>query len=238
MGGVEQLLATTIMIGKAISGMSFPGMYRLHDFHSDLAPPLAKSTFFFFGFGGEEEEIEEEGAHVVDRAQYEHLFHVNVGEETIYLEEPLAVNEAGWTPLHTCCMSLQTLEAAMRLIDENVRVGGNLDIKTKHGPGTFNSGWTCLHIATAYGIEPIVARLVKEGAQISTYNSFGYSPILESCHRGFVDIAKVLINAGADLHYIPTEADWSKSPFVTSPSQSPLAEASRAGFKSIVEVKH
>lgn len=124
----------------------------------------------------------------------------------------------------------------MLLIDENVRRGGNLDIRTKHGPGTFNSGWTCLHIASAYGIEPIVERLVKEGATVETRNSFGYSPLLESCHRGFASIAKILIDGGASLSFIPSEEDWGKSPFVTSPCQSPLAEASRSGFLQIVEL--
>lgn len=236
MGGVEQLLQTTIMIGKAIAGISFPGMYRIYDFHSDLAPPLKTQPFPFFGFPDDDNSQEdEEMKQPIDKAQYEHLFHVTVGEDTIYIEEPLCVNEAGWTPLHTCCMSIQTIPPAMKLIDENVRRGGNLDIKTKHGPGTFNAGWTCLHIATAYGIEPIVERLVREGANVNTTNSFGYTPLLEACHRGFTSIAKILIENGASLSYMPSAEDWAKSPFISSPCQTALGEASRGGFLEIVE---
>lgn len=236
MGGVEQLLQTTIMIGKAISGVSFPGMHRIYDFHSELAPPLKnKAQFMFFGF--EEDDDEEEKEQVtVDRAQYEHLFHVTVGEDVVYLEEPLCVNEAGWTPLHTCCMSMQTCAAAMALIDENIKRGGNLDIKTKQGPGTFNSGWTCLHIATAYGIEPIVERLVQAGANTNSTNSFGYSPLLEAAHRGFINIAKLLLQGGANLNLMPTKEDWAKSPFMSSPCHCALGDAARCGFTSMVEL--
>lgn len=240
MGGVEHLLQTTIMIGKAIAGISFPGMYRIYDFHSELAPPLRTQPILFFGFPDEDNQDEDDdevkARQNIDKAQYEHLFHVTVGEDEIYIEEPLCVNEAGWTPLHTCCMSVQTIPAALKLIDENIKRDGNLDIKTKHGPGTFNAGWTCLHIATAYGIQPIVERLVKAGANVNTTNSFGYSPLLEACHRGFTSIAKILIEHGASLSYMPSSEEWAKSPFISSPCQAALGEASRGGFLEIVEV--
>jgi ankyrin repeat protein len=237
MGGVEQLLQATVMIGKAIAGISFPGMYRIYDFHSELAPPLKNHQFVFFGFPDSDDENEEgENDVTVPKEQYEHLFHVQVGEDVIYLDEPLCVNESNWTPLHTCCMSIQTIPAAMKLIEESVNRGGNLDIKTRHGPGTFNSGWTCLHIATAYGIETVVGRLVEAGANVNTVNSFGYAPLQEACHRGFVGIAKILLDGGANITYIPSAEEWAQSPFISSPPQSPLAESCRAGFLPIVEL--
>ena len=74
------------------------------------------------------------------------MFNVKVGDDVIYLENPLEVNSAGWTPLHTCTMSLQTVDAGIALIKETVRRRGNLNIKTIIGPGNFNSGWTPLHM--------------------------------------------------------------------------------------------
>eukprot|EP01031_Cornospumella_fuschlensis_P034248 gene34248-41456_t len=117
MEGVEELMTTTILIGRAISSMSFPGMYRIQDFHSPLAPPLKVFRPFpqFFFLGDEEEEdnndTSENTAEQRDPAQYQHLFHVEVNGETIYIEDPLRPNEAGWTPLHACCMSLNTVNA-------------------------------------------------------------------------------------------------------------------------------
>ena len=65
----------------------------------------------------------------------------------------------GWTPLMTCCMSFATVSIADRLIQKTINGGGNgsegLDCKTITGPGNFNSGWTALHMSSAYGVEPL-----------------------------------------------------------------------------------
>ena len=45
--GVEELVTTTIMIGRAISTVKFPGMYRIYDFHSSKAPRLKNARFQF-----------------------------------------------------------------------------------------------------------------------------------------------------------------------------------------------
>ena len=147
MQGVEDLLATTYMIGKAIAAISFPGMYRIYDFHSPLAPKLKNATSFaFFSHesddeGGGNEEYEEP-----DISKYSHCFKVTVGQDNIYIEDVLYVNEAGWTALHACCMSFLTKEAGALLVDEIVELGGDIDVKTKSGTGSFNSGWTPLHM--------------------------------------------------------------------------------------------
>jgi hypothetical protein len=145
--GVEELMTTTILIGRAISAVAFPGMYRIYDFHSAKAPKLKNAQRFKPFFQQDSDDEEEE---VVDEppnpADYEHFFSVKVGEDTIYLEFPLHENEAGWTALHTCCMSLQTVNAGMALIEETRRRGGDFETKTKSGPGTFNRGWTALQM--------------------------------------------------------------------------------------------
>lgn len=142
--GVESLLATTMMIGRAIAAVTFPGMFRIYDFHSKKAPKIKGNynSFVIFGYVSDDEEDDEP----VDPSEYQHLFNVQVGENRIYLDDPLAANDAGWTPLHACCMSTTTVVAAMKLIEETKLKGGNLDSRTIAGPGTFNRDWTPLHM--------------------------------------------------------------------------------------------
>lgn len=79
--------------------------------------------------------------------------------------------------------------------------------------------------------------LVQAGADVNTTNSFGYTPILEACHRGYFNVVEKLLQSGkADLAYIPAESDAYSSPFVNSPPQTPLGEAARSGFQKIVQV--
>ena len=144
--GVEDMIATTILIGRAISAISFPGMYRLYDFHSRQAPRLKNAQKFSFFVTDDEDESDDDETPEPDPAQYEHFFKVIVGTDVIYLEKPLQYNEAGWTPLHTCCMSMNTVSAGLALINETVYRGESLENKTYVGPGTFNKGWTPLQM--------------------------------------------------------------------------------------------
>ena len=145
---MEELLTTTYMIGRAIAAISCPGMYRIYDFHSSRAPRLKNAAQFSFSPFHQEDSDDEDNENAVqpDPENYEHLFNVAVGEDTVYLEDPLASNEAGWTPLHTCCMSYLTVGAGQKIIDEIVKKGGSLDGKTLSGPGSFNKGWSPLHM--------------------------------------------------------------------------------------------
>ena len=145
MQGVDELLSATYMIGRAISAIAFPGMYRIYDFHSSKAPKLKNQRQFTF-FAPDSDDEDETLQEKPDESTFSHLFNVLVGEDIIYLENPIEINEAGWTPLHTCCMSFLTVPAGLVLIDEVMRRGANIDTKTVAGPGTFNSEWTCLHM--------------------------------------------------------------------------------------------
>jgi ankyrin repeat protein len=96
--------------------------------------------------------------------------------------------------------------------------------------------------ACAYGVEPLAEKLVQEGADINCRNCFGYTPLLEACHRGFVNIVGYLVKGDvqngmrADLGYIPSEEESMASPFVSSPAQAALGEAARSGYPRIVQV--
>jgi hypothetical protein len=144
--GVEEMVTATILIGRAISAISFPGMYRLYDFHSRRAPRLKNAQKFSFFVPDSDDESDNDESEPPDPSQYQHMFSVTVGSDTIYLEYPLQANEAGWTPLHTCCMSLSTVSAGLALIEETAYRGESFESKTLVGPGTFNKGWTPLHM--------------------------------------------------------------------------------------------
>jgi hypothetical protein len=139
----EDLLATTYLIGRAIAAITFPGMFRIYDFHSPLAPRIRNSQPQFAFFSNESDSDEDNRP---DPALYQHLFHVAVGDDVVYIEYPFEANECGWTPLHACCMSFVTVPAGLALLDEYEKRHEGLETKTIAGPGTFNSGWTALHM--------------------------------------------------------------------------------------------
>lgn len=143
-GAAEDILATTYLIGRAIAAIAFPGMFRIYDFHSSRAPKIRHSVHQLLFFPGDMDSDAEDRP--AEPYEYEHLFHVRVGDDTIYLDDPVEANDLGWTPLHTCCMSFLTVSAAETLIREHVRRGKDFETKTKAGPGTFNRGWTALHM--------------------------------------------------------------------------------------------
>jgi Ankyrin repeat len=47
-------------------------------------------------------------------------------------------NKDGWTALHTCCHSNTTAHAGLEILKEFIRRGGDIDVKTKRGPGSYN----------------------------------------------------------------------------------------------------
>mmetsp|Transcript_401 Transcript_401/g.582 ORF Transcript_401/g.582 Transcript_401/m.582 type:complete len:624 (+) Transcript_401:49-1920(+) len=236
---MQEVMVSTILIGRAISAVSFPGMYRIYDFHSSRAPKLKNAQrFAFFAPDSDDEDDEIDESNLPDPAQYAHLFKVTVGDDIVYIENPITANEAGWTPLHSCCMSTTTVSAGLALIEETLNHGGDFETKTKQGPGTFNRGWTPLHMACAYGVEALVEKLVANGADVNSVNSFGFSCLLEACHRGFINIVRFLVRGPRPVNfsYIPSEMEAMNSPFSSAPCQSALAEAARCGFNKVVQI--
>ena len=212
---------TTFLLGRAIAAMSFPDMYRLQDFHSSKAPPLASSepnhfTFTVSGgaqFGLEDEEMDpfasliaasgsrasraasmaadgrqgqsraedggggggggegggeeggEEGAAAAEPFDYEDPRYLVVvaNDERVVLEGVGDANADGWTALHACCHSPQTASAGLAVVEAMRRSGRGFEQRTLRGPGTGNKGWTALHMACAYGVEPLVVALCAAG---------------------------------------------------------------------------
>ena len=237
-GGVEGLLATTMTVGRAIAGVyRNPGMYRIQDFHSEKAPRLksaAKVQFVFFGQESDSDEEEEDDYEPPSPIEYEHMFNIEVSDETIYIDDVNFVNKEGWTALHTCCMSFVTVPAALKLIDKMCEDGGNIDVKTTSGPGSFNKGWTPLQMACAYGVEPVVEKLIAQGADVNAENCYGYTSLLEACHRGYLGVIEKLVKAGCRLSYIPDAQQSYSSPFQAAPPHCALGESARCGYVRIV----
>jgi ankyrin repeat protein len=48
-------------------------------------------------------------------------------------------------------------------------------------------------MCAAYGVEPLALKLLQNGADPRTKNCYGYTPLLEACHRGFVNIVAMLL---------------------------------------------
>eukprot|EP00605_Chrysophyceae_sp_TOSAG23-4_P001154 GSChrysophyteH1.ASY1.ANO1.1261.1 assembled CDS len=241
-GSIEGLMATTMMVGRALAGIyRNPGMYRLQDFHSSLAPRLKSQKQqhmpFALMFGAEsDEEDDDDDYQPPDPVLYQHLFNVTVNDEVIFLDDVSTVNEAGWTPLHASCMSFHTATAGIRIITEMKRRGESLDRETTAGPGTFNKNWTALHMACAYNVEPLVEALLEAGANPNTMNSFGYSPLLEACHRGYLPVVMLLLKHGASISHVPPDELSQQSPFAAAPAHAALGESARCGFVKIVEL--
>lgn len=143
---MEGILAATYMVGRAIAAVAFPGMHRIYDFHSPRAPKLKSASPFTLFQPNEYDSDDDMPENMYDESELEQIFFVEVGNDKIYIEDPLVVNGSGWTPLHACCMSFLTVPAGLKIIEETVRRGGYLDLKTEIGPGTFNKGWTSLQM--------------------------------------------------------------------------------------------
>lgn len=228
-GELEQLVACTYLLGQALASMSFPDMYRVQDFHADDAPALRSDV----GLLADRENEERDSDAPFD---YSERFCVVVSGERIVLDDVEVSNDDGWTPLHACCHNHQTMGAALEILKELQRRGASLEHKTIRGPGAYASGWTLLHMASAYGVEPMVEALLEAGADPDTQNDQQWTPLLEACHRGFDGIVRKLLPKNTTLNHIP-DADASKAfPLAKPPPQSALGEASRCGFEDIVKI--
>ena len=135
---------------------------------------------------------EEGGKQPSENFDYHAHFTVLVGSDKIVIDDVSFQNEDGWTPLHSCCHSHTAISAGLAIVEQMVRKDGcNFEQRTLRGPGTHNAGWTALHMAAAYGVEPLVFQLLHVGASPNARNSLDWAPLNEAAHRGFTAIVKV-----------------------------------------------
>ena len=216
----EELLTCSLLLGRAVAALSFPDMYRIQDFHAQNAPQLdsrrktaraERDLFAMFDDMGEDGEDDgEAGSRLISAAKteedderqrqieedynYEDHFVVVVGNDKIVIDDVRFKNEDGWTPLHSCCHSHTAVSAGLAIIQQMSQTENcSFEQKTLRGPGTHNSGWSALHMASAYGVEPLVFQLLRAGANPNCRNSLDWAPLNEAAHRGFTEIIKVMI---------------------------------------------
>jgi hypothetical protein len=117
------------------------------------------------GGEGGGEEGGEEGAAAAEPFDYEDPRYLVVvaNDERVVLEGVGEANADGWTALHACCHSPQTASAGLAVVEAMRRSGRGFEQRTLRGPGTGNKGWTALHMACAYGVEPLVVALCAAG---------------------------------------------------------------------------
>ena len=176
----------------------------------------------------EDDEFDPTGKDVIHRP-----FKVEVDGDVLYLKYGVNVkNNEGWTPLHACCHSPTTRDAALKIVQEICDTNGKLDLVTYIGPGESTKNWTSLHIAAAYGMESIVRKLIEKGAKVDTLNSENWSPLMEACRRNYASLVELLLSEGADPNRdIPTQ----HACLANSVPSSCLSIASRNGFEDVAQ---
>uniref|UniRef100_K3X801 U-box domain-containing protein n=1 Tax=Globisporangium ultimum (strain ATCC 200006 / CBS 805.95 / DAOM BR144) TaxID=431595 RepID=K3X801_GLOUD len=257
----EQMLACTMILGEAmVQGLDprfvrFPDMYRLYDFHIGPKKPQPKpfqgGNMVIFVHSpdddGKFQQIELKDGDTIDKVKTtkaseddtstaesdENLLVVFVGTDKIILDKATLnqPNFDNWTPLHSCCHTLNAQEAGISILQELVAQKADLNLVTKRGPGSFSCGWTPLHIACAYGLETLSLKLIRAGANVNVMNSVKWTPLYDACHRGYSTVARELLKAGAKHDVICPE--FAVCPF---PGQHPLAEAARQGHIETVKI--
>lgn len=101
--------------------------------------------------------------------------------------EASARTSDGWTPLHAAVE--QSLEVTEVLVESGA------DIETKGGP----ESKTALRLAVEMNKSDIVEHLLRSGADPASKCNGGYSNLHKAALKGYLDIAKHLVNHGADM---------------------------------------
>ena len=60
---------------------------------------------------------------------------------------------------------------------------------------------TPLHTASEQGDLEACKQLIADGADINAYNQYGWSPLILAVQHNHVDTARLLLKAGASMHY-------------------------------------
>ena len=160
---LEAVLACSVLIGEAMmQGLDpryvrFPDMFRIYDFHigsTSFRPSsiiMAHQSLHMLCTEHEEEEQNSGEEEEFKEDVRKHLI-VFVEKDRLILNRNtlLTANDEGWTPLHSCCHTSNTIKAGIEIIKSilnNDHASIDWETKTMIGPGSFSSQWTALHIA-------------------------------------------------------------------------------------------
>jgi ankyrin repeat protein len=98
--------------------------------------------------------------------------------------------EEGWTPLHLAASA----EIAAMLFD----AGADINARNRHkvaGPGN-----SPLSAGTYMQRADVVGFLIERGADVNQGDNAGFSPLHLAAANGYVEIARLLLAAGANAH--------------------------------------
>lgn len=136
-------------------------------------------------------------AMAMDASQVAKTIHDNKGKQDLQkllskADLDQLVIDDGVTPLFAAAKwgSLNSVKAL-------IEMGANPNVRMSAACCT---GWTALNIAAAEHKTDVVAFLLKHGADPNIPNQKGRTPLMFASHYGFMDIAKLLIAAKADLN--------------------------------------
>ena len=83
---MEDLIQTTVMVGRAIAAITFPGMYRIYDFHSPKAPRLKTANHFVLFSDESDDEESRGGNNAIDPSLYDSYMKFVNGASRFYWE--------------------------------------------------------------------------------------------------------------------------------------------------------
>lgn len=120
---------------------------------------------------------------------------------------------------------------------EKARAKNRKDIADgKEGVTLFIDDMTALHFAAKYGHLEVLKLLAEAGAEISTINKMGDSPLVDAVRGGFYHIAAYIVDSGASISgkYIEEETGKSHKSILSYVLSQPAAEGSVELIMSLI----
>ena len=115
----------------------------------------------------------------------------------ILIANSAKVNEAandGMTPFLQATLGVSSGKVPIEMCDLLRKNGANINASLQRKSAM---GWTALHYAVVNGDAELVRYLIKHGANVNKSTGEGSSPLFLAKLGGYVDIVKILKNAGA-----------------------------------------
>jgi RNA polymerase sigma factor (sigma-70 family) len=155
------------------------------------------------GVTGRVQEILEHDPHLLDSLSAEGFTPLSLAAHFGHLEtvrflldrgaaaDQVATHVLQVTPLHAALFG-RRVEVALLLLERGASVGAR-----RGGRGLPREGWTALHYAAAYGLMPLIAPLLRRGADPAARDAEGRTPLDQAREAGHDEIARLLAPASA-----------------------------------------
>lgn len=138
----------------------------------------------------------------------------------ILLDAGATANEV-WTKGETGPLYYAAMKGNDPIVKLLIAKGADVNIRPDR-----TGGWTPLMIAAAEGHPTTVSILIKAGANANATNKFGRTALMFASGYGYTDIAKQLLDHGAQIDAVPSDGE----------GVGALIAATRKGHKEIVSM--